>query len=480
VSVWDHLTEARDPAVERIVQTVREQSFAGLVGEADVGKSALLDAAVARLSDEFTIVMLDLDGAWSPNRLAWRWARELTRAVIGTVALSHLDALSPEMWPASTRSALLGLPGQLGREVAALAQAPVPPRGVGKPDVLDGPVQATRRLAEEKPLLLVLDHLEAPRAAGLGSPDVAELLWRVRSGGQYTPSLHVLVGTRHPAQDLAAGPDGAYHLQGRWLTLDPPSPEAFSDATLAKIALCRLVHARTGGHPRATIELLEELQREGQHERDIDSLIGAMAERHSDLARRSMQHARSVHRLGAHLLLAITQGLGPYEATPEIAASEIAPAMRSLHLNGLVRRTGPREWASADPRVAWALGAGRGHESTQTAHHGSSTTPLAPPDSEGETASPRHLPGELTTRQRRILDQLADGRTNAEIADTLGLSLSTVKGHLRNAYRQLGVENRHQAAAVLDRETTRRRRRRDQPARQVHPPSTPARRPSGG
>ena len=64
----------------------------------------------------------------------------------------------------------------------------------------------------------------------------------------------------------------------------------------------------------------------------------------------------------------------------------------------------------------------------------------------------RHLSGELTTRQRRILEQLANGRTNAEIADSLGLSLSTVKGHLRNAYRQLGVENRRQAVAVLDRE----------------------------
>ena len=164
-----------------------------------------------------------------------------------------------------------------------------------------------------------------------------------------------------------------------------------------------------------------------------------------------MQHARSVHRLGAHLLLAIVQGHGPYEATPEIAASEIAPAMTRLHLNGLVRRTGPREWASADPRVGWALGADRGNELTQAAHHGSSI-PLAPPDSNGENALPRHLSGELTTRQRRILEQLANGRTNAEIADNLGLSLSTVKGHLRNAYRQLGVENRRQAVAVLDRE----------------------------
>jgi DNA-binding CsgD family transcriptional regulator len=451
VSVWNRLTRARDPAVERIIETVQEQSFAGLVGEADVGKSALLHAAVARLSDEFTVVMLDLDGAWSPNRLAWRWARELTRAVIGTVALSHLDALSPEMWPASTRSTLLGLSAQLGREVAALAEAPGPPRGVGKPAVLDGPVQATRRLAEQKPLLLVLDHLEAPRAAGLGSPDVAELLWRVRSGGQYTPNLHLLLCTRPPAQDLAAGPDAAYRLDGRWLTLDPPSPEAFSDATGADITLCQPVHARTGGHPRATVELLEELQREGQQVRDTDSLIGAMAERHSDLARRYVQHARSVHRLGAHLLLAIVQGLGPYEATPEIAASEIAPAMTRLHLNGLVRRTGPREWASADPRVAWALGAGRSYELTHAAHHGSST-PLAPPDSDGGNALLGHVPEELTTGQRRILQQLANGRTNAEIADTLGLSLSTVKGHLRNIYRQLGVKNRRDARVVIDRE----------------------------
>ncbi|HTA13189.1 MAG TPA: LuxR C-terminal-related transcriptional regulator [Solirubrobacteraceae bacterium] len=450
MSVWDHLTEARDPAVARIVETVREQSFTGLVGEADVGKSALLHAAVARLSDEFTIVMLDFDGAWSPNRLAWRWARELTRAVIGTVALSHLDALSPEMWPASTRGALLQLPAQLGREVAALAEAPVPPRGVGKPDVLDGPVQATRRLAEQKPVLLVLDHLEAPRAAGLGSPDVADLLWRVRSGGQYTPNLHVLVCTRPPAQDLAAGPDSAYHFHGRWLTLDPPSPEAFSHATLAKIAVCRLAHARTGGHPRATVELLEELQREGGQPRDIDSVIGAVAEHHSDLARRNLQHARSVHRFGAHLLLAIVQGHGPYEATPEIAASEIAPAMTRLHLNGLVRRTGPREWASADPRVAWALGGGRGSKLALLPHHEVPTAD-AQPDTEGEIAGMRRVSGELTTRQRLILEQLANGRSNAEIAESLGLSVSTVKGHLRNVYRQLGVENRHEAAAaVLD------------------------------
>ena len=107
MTVWERLTDAREPAVERIVETATEQSFTGLVGEADVGKTALLHAALARLAQDWMIVTLDLDGAWSPNRLAWRWARELARAVTGDVALSHLTALSPEMWPAGTRSALL-------------------------------------------------------------------------------------------------------------------------------------------------------------------------------------------------------------------------------------------------------------------------------------------------------------------------------------------------------------------------------------
>lgn len=367
MTVWERLTKAREPAVERIVETATEQSFTGLVGEADVGKTALLHAALRRLEQDWTIVTLDLDGAWSPNRLAWRWARELARVVIGGVALSHLTALSPGMWPASTRSALLKLPTRLDREVATLAEAQMPPRGVGKPDVLSAPIQATHRLARQQPLLLAIDHLEAPRAAGLKSPDVGEILWRLRSRGQYSRNLHVLVCARPPAQSIAAGPDAAYRLDGRWLTLDPPSPETFGDATGDDITLCRLAHARTGGHPRATIELLQEILADSAT-RAPESLMGRLVERHSDLARRYLQHARSVHRLGAHLLLAIAQGLGPYGATPEISASEIAPAMTRLHLNGLVRRAGPREWAIADPRVAWVLGGNRSYELTHLEH----------------------------------------------------------------------------------------------------------------
>jgi DNA-binding NarL/FixJ family response regulator len=53
---------------------------------------------------------------------------------------------------------------------------------------------------------------------------------------------------------------------------------------------------------------------------------------------------------------------------------------------------------------------------------------------------------ELTSREREVLDLLADGCTNAEIARRLFLSPKTVKNHLTNVYAKLQVADRAQAA----------------------------------
>lgn len=55
---------------------------------------------------------------------------------------------------------------------------------------------------------------------------------------------------------------------------------------------------------------------------------------------------------------------------------------------------------------------------------------------------------ELSPRQRRVLDELARGRDNPEIAETLAISKSTVKAELRALYRALGVTRRSEAVAV--------------------------------
>jgi DNA-binding NarL/FixJ family response regulator len=79
----------------------------------------------------------------------------------------------------------------------------------------------------------------------------------------------------------------------------------------------------------------------------------------------------------------------------------------------------------------------------------------------GELAAPRQLLryllsqnenpkiGELSARQREILKLVIEGLSNAEIAGRLYLSESTIKQHLRAAYKVLGVHNRTEAAKTM-------------------------------
>ena len=54
----------------------------------------------------------------------------------------------------------------------------------------------------------------------------------------------------------------------------------------------------------------------------------------------------------------------------------------------------------------------------------------------------------LTERERDVLRLLVAGLTNREIGERLYLSTDTVKTHLGNIYRKLGVEGRTQAVVV--------------------------------
>lgn len=51
----------------------------------------------------------------------------------------------------------------------------------------------------------------------------------------------------------------------------------------------------------------------------------------------------------------------------------------------------------------------------------------------------------LTTREQEILALLATGRLYKEIGDRLGISLSTVRGHLHKVYAKLHVQSRTEA-----------------------------------
>jgi DNA-binding CsgD family transcriptional regulator len=62
---------------------------------------------------------------------------------------------------------------------------------------------------------------------------------------------------------------------------------------------------------------------------------------------------------------------------------------------------------------------------------------------EGSTTAP----DQLTAREQEILERLADGLSDQQIADDLVLSLHTVKWYNRQIYSKLGVANRSQAVA---------------------------------
>ncbi len=52
------------------------------------------------------------------------------------------------------------------------------------------------------------------------------------------------------------------------------------------------------------------------------------------------------------------------------------------------------------------------------------------------------LPDIFTEREKQIVSLLLEGKSNKEISEALDVSERTVKAHLGNAYRKLGVTNR--------------------------------------
>ena len=65
----------------------------------------------------------------------------------------------------------------------------------------------------------------------------------------------------------------------------------------------------------------------------------------------------------------------------------------------------------------------------------------------GETAS-HTKPSQMSERETQILQLLASGKSNRQIADSVYLGINTVKWHLKNLYRRLGVSNRDDCVKV--------------------------------
>jgi NarL family two-component system response regulator LiaR len=85
----------------------------------------------------------------------------------------------------------------------------------------------------------------------------------------------------------------------------------------------------------------------------------------------------------------------------------------------------------------------------RSAHVGRMTLSPEATQALAQSVTQSHLPGnELTDRERDVLRCMVDGLNNNEIAAQLVISLGTVKFHVSNIYRKLGVTSRVEAVKI--------------------------------
>jgi DNA-binding CsgD family transcriptional regulator len=150
---------------------------------------------------------------------------------------------------------------------------------------------------------------------------------------------------------------------------------------------------------------------------------------------------------------AATAAFQSYEAAERAGAQ--VEAARSQRLAGsAISASGDRTAAIATLQAAHAtlLACGALHDSNQTAkelRRLGRAVPRSSPKRHGET----NMFG-LTEREREVLEQVASGKTNREIAERLFLSPRTVDRHVARIFEKLNVHSRAAASSIFARNQT--------------------------
>jgi len=144
---------------------------------------------------------------------------------------------------------------------------------------------------------------------------------------------------------------------------------------------------------------------------------------------------------------------------PGVPVVALASALDDGFIAGIMN-AGAQAYLPKSYREAQALGVlevvldGASHRPHPNGEHGqadaATPTPAFAPDARAVRRTGPN-PYTLTGRELQVLAQVCEGRSNLNIAKRLGITEGTVKIHLSNSYKKLGVENRTQAIRIVER-----------------------------
>ncbi|MDQ1347462.1 MAG: hypothetical protein QG573_833 [Acidobacteriota bacterium] len=184
---------------------------------------------------------------------------------------------------------------------------------------------------------------------------------------------------------------------------------------------------------RTLLEQEEDLEVVGEAE-DGESAVRMAAERHPDVV----------------LMDVMMPGMGGIEATRRLLALPSPPAPpRVLMLTSLADEAAIREAVAAGAMGYLMKDVSRA-ELVRAVRDAARDRPTLHPEAQRILMKrPEKSPlDDLTPRERSVLDLVAEGRSNRQIANRLGLTEGTVKGYVSILLDKLGVQDRTQAALL--------------------------------
>lgn len=350
-------------------------------------------AGVAALS------RLDVTGADEQLRDAVALARESAgrRSHAAQLACALLGELQYVQGRINEAERLLEESGELGAEsgvvefmIATFAlQARIKARRGAVDDAAELIVEGSR----------VAERLGLARLrAAIGAERIRQLLARGRTRE-----------ARRQAQDM---PEGSSWHSGVALRIDQ-----------LRMSSLAAVHSAEGDHDRAAAlveTLIVEASKRGQRRTVVELSVQLAG-----------VHERAARHMAAERVLTDAIGRVQLAGTPQLVRDggpDVRTAIERLHarVGGQAGRDDPR----VEPLLSSEFLAG-----------------LLTADADGDASSPTTLTG----RELEIVRMLEEGRSNAQIARVVGVTVNTVKWYLKNIYGKLSVGNRTGAVSAARR-----------------------------